>query len=163
MISVTVNNYKKDRYYPGVVRAVAKTLARSDVVAPVDVLIEMGNVNRKDVEAWRAGRVPYFERVFAGSLSKANRILKLIGFHVHDLDMVPGRASYRATTGRHVVLRFSKSGVKAIEDTYSRQYRWNRSAEAKRKAIEAAELEHSRQPAASTRLKTDRSRQTEHE
>jgi hypothetical protein len=45
MMEVTINSYKKDKYYPRVVRAVARILARSDVVAPVDVLIEMGNLS----------------------------------------------------------------------------------------------------------------------
>jgi hypothetical protein len=70
------------------VRAVAKLLARADVVAPSDILIEMGNLSKKNYEAWRKGQVPYLERVFEGSLSKANRILRIIGFHVHDLNMV---------------------------------------------------------------------------
>ena len=138
MMDVTIDSYKKDKYYPRVVRAVAKILARSDVVAPVDVLIEMGNLSKKNLEAWRAGQVPYLERVFEGNLSKANRILRIIGFHVHDLNMVPSHATYRATSGRHAALRFSKSGAKAIEAAYSRHYKWNQSAEKKRKAIEDA-------------------------
>lgn len=44
MKSVTLKNYKKDKYYARVVRAVAAILERSDEVAPVEVLIEMGNV-----------------------------------------------------------------------------------------------------------------------
>src|SRR5664279_1705273 len=129
MIYFTISSYKKDHYYPRVVRAVARILARSDIAAPVDVLIEMGNLSKKNLEAWRAGRVPYLERVFEGSLSKANRILRIIGFHVHDLNMVPSHATYRANSGRHAALRFSKSGVKNIEDAYSRHYKWNQSAE----------------------------------
>ena len=140
---VTINSYKKDKYYPRVVRAVARILARSDVVAPVDVLIEMGNLSKKNFEAWQAGQVPYLERVFEGSLSKANRILRIIGFHVHDLNMVPSHATYRATSGRHAALRFSRSGAKNIEDAYSRHYKWNQLAKNKRKAIEDAEAESS--------------------
>src|SRR6266404_2171950 len=100
MMDVTINSYKKDKYYSRVVRAVVRILARSDVVVPVDVLIEMGNLSKKNLEAWRAGQVRYLERVFEGSLSKANRILRIIGFHVHDLNMVPSHATYRATSGR---------------------------------------------------------------
>lgn len=136
MMDVTINSYKKDKYYPRVVHAVARILARSDIVAPVEVLIEMGNLSKKNLEAWQAGQVAYLERVFEGSLSKANRILRIIGFHVHDLNMVPSHATYRATCGRHAVLWFSKSGIKAIEDAYSRHYKWNQSAENKCKVIE---------------------------
>jgi len=139
MKKVMVSTYKKDKYYPRVVRAVARILVRSDVVAPVDVLIEMGNLSKKNLEAWRCGQVPYLERVFEGSLSKASRILRIIGFHVHDLSMVPSQATYRATSAKHAVLQFSKSGTKAIEDAYSRHYRWNQSPEKKRKRIQEAE------------------------
>jgi hypothetical protein len=76
------------------VRAVERILARADVVTPSDILIEMGNLSRKNYEAWRKGQVPYFEQVFDGSLSKANRILRIIGFHAHDLNMVPRQTAY---------------------------------------------------------------------
>ena len=94
MKKVTVTTYRKDKYYPRVVRAVARVLSKSDVVAPVDVLIEMGNLTKINHDAWRQGKVPYLERVFEGSLSKANRILRIIGFHAHDLNMVPNITQY---------------------------------------------------------------------
>ena len=94
MKQVTVHTYRQDPYYPRVVRAVANILARSDVVAPVDVLLEMGNLTPKHHEAWSRGHVPSLERVVAGSLSKAHRILRLIGLHVHDLNMLPRRTVY---------------------------------------------------------------------
>jgi len=81
MKKITVSTYRKDKYYPRVVRAVAKILSKSDSVDPVEVLIEMGNLSKKNHEAWLKGQVPYLERVFEGNLSKANRILRIIGFH----------------------------------------------------------------------------------
>src|SRR5262249_8921987 len=63
MKQVTVHTYRQDTYYPRVVRAVATILARSDVVAPVDVLLEMGNLTPKNYEAWYRGHVPSLERV----------------------------------------------------------------------------------------------------
>ena len=51
MKEVTLSNYRKDAYYPRVVRAVAAVLLRSDVVAAVDVLVEMGNLTKKDQDA----------------------------------------------------------------------------------------------------------------
>ena len=94
MKKVAVSTYHKDKYYPRVIRAIAKVLSKSDVVAPIEVLIEMGNLSKKNHEAWRKGQVPYLERVFEGSLSKANRILRIIGFHAHDLNMVPRNTRY---------------------------------------------------------------------
>ena len=137
MKQVTVNTYRQDKYYPRVVRAVAKILSRSDVVAPVEVLMEMGNLTEKNHEAWYRGHVPYLERVFEGSLSKANRILRIIGFHVHDLHMVPRRTVYyQWGQGKDRILRFSKSGNEGVEDAYATHYVWNRSQEKKRQVIE---------------------------
>jgi hypothetical protein len=137
MQQVTVNTYRQDKYYPRVVRAVSKILSRSDVVAPVEVLREMGNLTQKTHEAWYRGHVPYLERVFAGSLSKANRILRIIGFHVHDLNMLPRRTVYHQRgKGKNRILRFSKSGNEGVEDAYSTHYVWNQSQEKKRQVIE---------------------------
>lgn len=58
MKTITVANYRKDKYYPRVVCAVANILYRSNVVAPVDVLREMGNLTKQNYEAWRRGKVP---------------------------------------------------------------------------------------------------------
>ena len=139
MKEVTISTYRKDKYYPRVVQAVARILIRSDVVAPVEVLLEMGNLSKKNHDAWLAGHVPYLERVFEGSLSKANRILRIIGFHAHDLSMIPMQVKYRQTGSRTSrELTFSKSGVKRVEEAYSRHYKWNQSQEKKSKAIEDA-------------------------
>ena len=136
MKKVTVNTYRKDKYYSRVVRAVERILARGDVFAPTDILIEMGNLSKKDYEAWRKGQVPYLERVFVGSLSKANRILRIIGFHAHDLNMVPRQTVYHQWgKGGKRVLRFSKSGDPNLEEAYSRHYIWNQSQKNKLKVI----------------------------
>ncbi len=137
MKQVTVNTYRQDKYYPRVVRAVANILSRSDVVAPVDVLMEMENLTQKNHEAWRRGHVPYLERVFEGNLSKANRILRIIGFHVHDLNMLPRRTVYHQWgKGKNRILRFSKSGNEGVENAYSTHYVWNQSPEKKWQVIE---------------------------
>ena len=142
MKRITVNTFRKDKYYPCVVRAVGKILARADVVAPTEILIEMGNLSQKNYEAWRKGKVPFLERVFEGNLSKANRILRIIGFHTHDLNMVPRITYYRQWgKGKKRVLRFSKSGDKKLEEAYSRHYLWNQSPEKKQGIIEQAKSE----------------------
>src|SRR6267378_8665853 len=114
----------------------SQILSRSDVVAPVEVLMEMGHLTQKNHEAWCRGHVPYRERVFAGSLSKANRILRLIGFHVHDLNMLPRRTVYHQWgQGTTRLLRFSKSGHPDVEKAYATHYVWNQSQEKKRHVI----------------------------
>jgi hypothetical protein len=146
MKQVTVQTYRQDTYYPRVVRAVATILVRSDVVAPVDVLLEMGNLTPKHHEAWYRGHVPYLERVFAGSLSKAHRILRLIGFHVHDLNMVPRRTVYyQGGQRKNRRLRFSKSGQAGLEEAYATHYVWNQSQETKRHVIARSMPAHSQE------------------
>ena len=145
MKKVTVTTYRKDKYYPRVVRAVVRVLSKSDVVAPVDVLIEMGNLTKINHDAWRQGKVPYLERVFEGSLSKANRILRIIGFHAHDLNMVPNITQYhKKGKGKKHPLRFSKSGDRKIEEAYSKHFYWNQSPEKKQEIIDRAKPEQMR-------------------
>jgi len=134
---VTVDTYRKDKYYPRVVQAIGKILIHADVVSPVEIFIEMGNLSQKNYEAWRKGQVPFLERVFEGNLSKANRILRIIGFHAHDLNMLPRITHYHKWgKGKKVTLQFSKSGNRKLEEAYSRHYLWNQSVEKKQKIIE---------------------------
>lgn len=135
MKKLTVGTYKKDKLYPRVVKAMARLLKTSDEISPVTVLLEMGNLEPRHHEAWRCGQVPYLERVFQGSLPKANRILRLIGFHAHDLNMIPSQHTYRQK-GKKNLLRFSKSGDPNLEKAYARHFKWNQSAEKKRAMIE---------------------------
>lgn len=133
---VTLDTYKEDKYYPRVVRAIARILEKSDVVAPVNVLMEMGNLSKQNHDAWRRGQTPYLERVFEGSLFKANRILRIIGFHVHDLNMIPQKTAYFKTgKEKKHPLRFSKSGNKKLEEVYSKHYYWNQSQAKKQEII----------------------------
>jgi len=88
MKKVTVTNYKQDKLYPKVVRAVGQLLQEKNEISTVDVILKMGNITPKDYEKWRRGKVPHLERVFQGSLSKAGRMLKVINFHMHYLNMI---------------------------------------------------------------------------
>jgi len=140
---ITVGNYRTDKYYPKIVRAVAKILSRSNVVAPVDVLMGMGNLTKQDYDAWRRGTVPYLEYVVEGNLSKATRILGIIGFHMHDLNMVPQRTVYRQSDRyKNRVLQFTKSGIKRLDEAYSRHYVWNQSQEKKQQVVDQVTTEH---------------------
>ena len=71
-----------------------------------------------DVEKWESGKVPYFERVIRCNLSRAERILRVLRFHTHDLNLKSSIACYHQRKGRHP-LRFSKSGEHLLEEAYS--------------------------------------------
>ena len=136
MKKVTVSSYRQDKYYERVQRAFAAVLARGDIVAPVEIFMAMGCLDRREYENWRLGRVPYLERVIQGNLGKVSRVLRLIGFCAHDLKMLPSWTGYNKWgKGHSFRLRFSKSGEKPIEDSYARHFLWNQSAAKKIKAI----------------------------
>ncbi len=127
MKKVMVTNYKKDSLYPKVVKASARLLQKHNEFTTVDIMLQMGNIFPKDLERWEKGQVPYLERVFRGSLSKANRILGILGFHTHDLNMV--RSQKQPISGK--IRQFSKSGDEKLEKQYSICFRWNQSNEKK--------------------------------
>jgi hypothetical protein len=120
---ITLANYKKDTYYPRIVRAVAALLAKGEVVAPVDLFVRMELLRAEDLEAWRFGRVPYLEKVIRCNLAKASRILRIFRMHAHDLNLRPSQTSYKKWgKGHKVPLRFSKSGRPGLEEAYSRHF-----------------------------------------
>ncbi len=123
MKKITLNNYTTDKYYPKIVKAVAVELQSRNFITPVEVFISMGLLERRDVENWRAGQIPYLEQAVQCNLSKASRILQILRFHAHDLNLKPSMTVYkRKTVGGKMPLRFSKSGEKNIEEAYARHF-----------------------------------------
>jgi hypothetical protein len=75
---VTLNNYRSDKFYPRINRAVATIRDRGDIVIPIEVFQEMGLLERERVEDWHRGRIPYLEKVIRCNLSSAGRILRIL-------------------------------------------------------------------------------------
>jgi hypothetical protein len=123
MKKISLENYRTDKFYPRIVRAVGEILQKGDVVAPIDVFVRMGLLDGEGIEAWRFGRIPYLERVIKCNLSAASRILRILGMHVHDLNMRPSLTVYvRHGKGPRTRLRFTKTGDPKIEEAYSRHF-----------------------------------------
>ena len=111
--------------FPRIERAVFAILAVGKVVAPVDVLVKMDILASKDLEDWRFGRVPYLERVIRGSLAALNRLLPILGFLCHDLNLVPSHTVYvKSGKGLRTPLRFTKTGQERLEKLYARHFVW---------------------------------------
>ncbi len=122
---VGVDGYRDDKLHPRIVRAVASILARGKVVAPVDVLVAMKLLEPARLEDWRFGRVPYLEKVIRGNLTMLSRLLRILRFHAHDLNLVPSATAYmRWGKGPKRRLRFSKTGDRKVEEAYSRHFVW---------------------------------------
>lgn len=116
---VTLSNYKEDKYYPKVVGIVSEILERERVVKTIDVFHKIGVLSEENIKKWNAGQVGNLESVIECNLSKANRIMAVLGFHSHDLNLARS-TNFVKRKGQH--LRFTKSGVKKMEECYARQY-----------------------------------------
>lgn len=92
-------------------------------VCTVDVLLGLNYLSKKDLEDWRFGRVDYLERVCKANLNKLTLISKSIRKYANELGLKSSMTVYnKYGKGVKHRLRFSKSGIKAIEDGYSTHY-----------------------------------------
>ena len=124
-IPTAVGNFRNDPLFPKIERVVNQLLTKGKVVAPIDVLIGMDILDKRDVEKWRLGQVPYLERVIRSNLTRLGRLLRILRFHVHDLNLKPSMTVYmRYGKGRRSKLRFSKTGNPGIEAAYSCHFIW---------------------------------------
>ena len=122
---VTVDTYREDPLYLRIRRIVAEILQDGRVVAPVDVLVRMDLLAPAHLDDWLNGRVPYLEKVIRSNLTKLSRLLRVLRFHVHDLNLVPSAFHYmRRGGGSNRRLRFTKTGDPKLEEAYSRHYLW---------------------------------------
>lgn len=122
---VSICNYGDDPLYPRVCRAVDRLLQRGKVVAPVDVLVDMGLLTPQHLEDWRRGRVPYLERVIDCNLTRLSRLLRVLRFHAHDLNLKPSLTAYmRRGKGLKQRLTFTKTREPKLEKAYATHLVW---------------------------------------
>lgn len=123
--AVTVTTFRSDPLFPRIERAVATVLKTNKVVTPIDVLVGMQLLTRTDVEDWRYGRVAYLERVINCNLIRLSRLLRILRFHAHDLNLVPSTTDYRRHgKGPKHRLRFTKTGNPRVEAAYATHFVW---------------------------------------
>ena len=58
MPKATVHNYRDDKYYPKITRAVVQILTETYFASPVALLVEMKLLRASDLERWKRGQVP---------------------------------------------------------------------------------------------------------
>ena len=122
---VAVDTFRDDPMFPRIERVVAELLHKGNVVAPVDVIIGMGLLRREHLDDWRRGRVPYLERVIDCNLTRLSRLLRILRFHAHDLNLKPSVTVYmRRGKGPKQRLRFTKTGDAKLEQAYSTHLMW---------------------------------------
>lgn len=123
--AVSLATYREDPLYPRIARAVAAMLQRGTVVAPVHVLVGMDLLAQEHLEAWRRGRVRCLEEVITCNLTRLSRLLRILRFHAHDLNLLPSVTVYRRWgKGPQRPLRFTRSGDPKIEEAYATHFVW---------------------------------------
>jgi hypothetical protein len=121
----TVASYRQDPLYRRIAYAVEDILQRGKVVIPIEVLMGMGLLTREHIEDWRCGRVPYLEHVINCNLARLGRLLRILRFHAHDLNLKPSLTAYmRWGTGPKQRLRFTKTGDPKLEKAYATHFVW---------------------------------------
>ena len=116
-------DYRADKLFPRVARAMEELLASSAPVSAPAVFMKIGMLSEEHLQAWRAGKVPYLERVITGSLGKTNRVVRIISFYAHDLKL-PLAPFHAAGPIKHNgrPLRFCKTGDRRLEEAYKRVF-----------------------------------------
>ena len=93
----------------------ASQIYKRGYIAPVDVLLDLNVLDRKDYEAWRRGRVKILEKVIHMNLHKLSFLMKEVRAYARKNNLEPRLAVYKN-------LRFSVSGARDIEKNYSTHY-----------------------------------------
>ena len=88
MKRLTPSTYRADTLFPRVAQAMADLLDAGVPVSAPGVFVRIDVLSEASLKAWRAGKVPYLERVIAGSLGKTRRVVRIIALHAHDLNLM---------------------------------------------------------------------------
>ena len=101
-----------------VARAAEAALAERKFVTSIDVLVGVGWLESRRVDAWRQGRVDYLERVTVANLGSVSTAMRCFRRWAQTRGLKPSETAYIARTRDRRQLRFSKSGDPGIEQAY---------------------------------------------
>ena len=96
--------------------------------APVDVLMDVGILSKKDYENWRFGQVAYLERVCKINLRKLSLVMRQMRVYAQKASLKPSFCYYKRWGVKKkghkpvIPLRFSKSGAPEIERSYATHF-----------------------------------------
>ncbi|ETA82592.1 hypothetical protein [Youngiibacter fragilis] len=109
-----------------VAEAMDNLISAEGYAAPVDVLIEIGILSKKDHDEWRSGKVQYLERVCRANLSKLSLVMHEVRSYAVKNGLKP---SWTAYIHKGKPLRFSKSSDEKIERSYATHFVRNKKAD----------------------------------
>ena len=99
--------------------------------APVDVLMDIGVLQKDKYDDWRFGRIPYLERVCMVNLGKPSTVRHQMRVYAQKAGLKPSFCYYKQWgtkkkdgQGRKpvILLRFSKSGDPEVEKWYATHF-----------------------------------------
>ena len=99
--------------------------------APVDVLMDIGVLQKDKYDDWRFGRIPYLERVCMVNLGKLYTVRHQMRVYAQKAGLKPSFCYYKQWgtkkkdgQGRKpvILLRFSKSGDPEVEKWYATHF-----------------------------------------
>ncbi len=120
-------------------QAMEKQCLSTGYAAPVDILMDLGVLEKKDYEQWRKGSIPYLERVCHSNLNKLSNIMKTVKACAGSMGLKPSLTDYRKWGRGHFQLRFSKSGRPEIERSYATHYIGTRKPDARERTAPRTE------------------------
>ena len=101
----------------------SQLLNEKGYICMIDVLLALGFLSKKDLESWRMKRIPYLERCIQVNLGKVSFVVKTVRKNCINGKLRESFTAYKSWgKGKKKTLRFSKSGDKNIERTYSTHY-----------------------------------------
>jgi hypothetical protein len=121
---------KQQEIGPKVHSAMYQQCKRRGYAAPVDVLMDIGVLSKKQYEDWRNGRVQYLEAVCSVNLHQLSAIMREMRVYAKDHDLKPSFCYYKQWGTKKkpgqrkpvVPLRFSKTGKLEIERSYATHF-----------------------------------------
>jgi len=119
-------NEKESKLVGKVRYSMYQQVSKGGVVVPVQVLMDVGMLTKKDYEEWRFGRVDYLERVCRGNLRRISGVMREVRLQAQKHGLKPSWTCYKQWGckggGPPKKLRFSKYGKEKIERAYATHY-----------------------------------------
>lgn len=96
-----------------------KIVSEKGFVSAIDLFLVIGWLTQNKLTEWKAGKVPYLERVVEANLHKLSAAMKEFRAWAIHSKLKPSITVYKHKSCK---LRFSKSGNPNIETAYSTHY-----------------------------------------
>ncbi|WP_080875200.1 hypothetical protein [Oceanobacillus timonensis] len=113
----------KEQLEKNIYKHATELLTEKGYVSPIDILMKMDKLSKKQVEDWRFKRIPDLEKVISLNLGKLNYFLQTLKKYGKEQQLKPSFTVYKSWgKGPKKTLRFSKTGNPHMEKLYSTHY-----------------------------------------